>query len=447
MSELNARDLSAVEIAEQVRRGAVSAEAVTTACLDRIEQREPEVRAWAFLDTDLAIEQARRIDARVAAGENPGPLTGVPVGLKDIIDTADMPTACGSDLFAGRQPTRDAKATALLRDAGAVILGKAITTEFAMTGVRGTRNPHDPTRTPGGSSSGSGAAVGDGMVPLALGSQTGGSMLRPASFCGCHGFKPTYGTISRAGVFTLSRRLDHLGVYARSLGDLALAADVLMVHDADDPDMRAHARRNLGAALAEPLNEPPRLGIFRGPPWARAEAHMPPVFDAYVAGLGAVASEVPALPEADHVLDVHGVIMNGNLAANLGPYLEPGPEFGDAEVLPETRRRVEAGAGVSAADYIRALDQATEIARLFDRVFGEYDALITAAAPGEAPVGLDGTGDATFQKIWTLIGAPALSLPLMQGPNGMPIGLQVICRPGGDGQLFKIAKWIEEQTV
>lgn len=174
---------------------------------------------------------------------------------------------------------------------------------------------------------------------------------------------------------------------------------------------------------------------------------MPPVFDAYVAGLGAVASEVPALPEADHVLDVHGVIMNGNLAANLGPYLEPGPEFGDAEVLPETRRRVEAGAGVSAADYIRALDQATEIARLFDRVFGEYDALITAAAPGEAPVGLDGTGDATFQKIWTLIGAPALSLPLMQGPNGMPIGLQVICRPGGDGQLFKIAKWIEEQTV
>lgn len=446
MVELDGRGLSAAEIAERVRRGALSAEAATMACLDRIAEREPEVRAWAFLDADLAIEQARRIDRRVAAGEDPGPLAGVPVGLKDIIDTAEMPTARGSDLFAGRRPGRDGKATALLRDAGAVILGKTITTEFALTGVRGTRNPHDPARTPGGSSSGSGAAVGDGMAPLALGSQTGGSMLRPASFCGCHGFKPTYGMISRAGVFLLSRRLDHLGVYARSLADLALAADVLMVHDADDPDMRAHAGRDLGAALAAPLGRTPRLGVFRGPPWARAEAHMPAVFDATVAGLGSAATEVPALPEADHALDVHGVIMNGNLAANLGPYLAPGPEFGDAEILPETRRRVEAGAGVTAAEYIRALDQATEIGRLFDRVFGDYDALITAAAAGEAPGGLEGTGDAAFQKIWTLIGAPALSLPLMQGPNGLPIGLQVICRPGGDAHLFKVAKWIEEQT-
>jgi len=447
VSELGARDLSIVEIAEQVRRGAVSAEAVTIACLDHITRREPEVRAWVFLDASLAIEQARRVDIRVAAGENPGPLAGVPVGLKDIIDTADMPTAFGSDLFAGRQPTRDAKATALLRDAGAVILGKAITTEFAMTGVRGTRNPHDSMRTPGGSSSGSGAAVGDGMVPLALGSQTGGSMLRPASFCGCHGFKPTYGTISRAGVFALSRRLDQLGVYARSLGDLALAADVLMVHDADDPDMRIHAGRNLVAGLAEPLDGPPRVGVFRGLPWARAEPHMPAVFDAYVARIGMAGTELPALPEVDHALDVHEVIMNGNLAANLGPYLEPGPEFGDAEVLPETRRRVEAATGIMAVDYIRALDQATKIGRVFERIFGEYDALITAAAPGEAPVGLEGTGDAAFQKIWTLIGAPALSLPVMRGPNGMPIGLQVICRPGDDAKLFKIAKWIEEKSV
>ncbi len=431
--------VSAAAAAKAMAAGELTSEELVRSCLDRIEAREADVKAWVHVAADAALAEARTLDASRARGEIKGPLHGIPVGLKDIIDTADMPTEYGSNLFAGHQPERDAFVTKLLRDAGAVVLGKTVTTEFAMSGARATRNPHDPGRTPGGSSSGSAAAVADGMVPVALGSQTGGSMIRPASFCGVHGYKPTFGSISRTGVFSLSRRLDHLGTYARSLKDLALVSDAVMVHDGEDYEMRYHAGRDLTGALAAPLEAAPRMAVFKGAPWATLEAGTEDAFNALLQRLGGVGDIAVPAP-VDEALDVHVTIMDASTAANPGRYLA------DADkLLAETVKRISAGAGIAAADYVAAIDKAEAIRHSLDRLFADVDVLLTPSAPGEAPEGLTFTGNPVFQKIWTLAGMPSLNLPVMTGPNGMPIGLQVIGRRGRDAALFQAAKWIEEQ--
>jgi len=430
---------TASQLAADIRAGSASALDAVEACLARIDEREDTVHAWAHLNPDLARAQARAIDAALAAGDDPGPLAGLTVGVKDICDTFDLPTESGSDIFKGRRPAQDATLVSLLRKAGAVILGKTVTTEFAMSGARATTNPHDATRTPGGSSSGSGAAVADRMVHLAIGSQTGGSVIRPASFCGTYGFKPTFGCISRAGVFLLSRRLDHIGVYGRALDDLALIGDALMVHDAADYDMRRHPGRELMAALAEPLDAAPRLGFVKGPPWDVAEDHMPAIFEGYVAGLGDVVTPVALEGIFDGILDCQSTIMNASVWSNCGPHIEAHA----SELLPETVRRISDGKGVLAADYIQALDLADSLGVALAGLFEHYDALITAGAPGEAPVGLDSTGNAAFQRMWTLTGLPTVTLPLLQGPNGLPIGVQVIGPKGKDDQVFKVAQWLD----
>jgi len=432
--------LSAVDAARKIAAGQLTSEDLVSASLARIEAREPEVLAWVHIDPGAALEQAKARDAERSNGEVLGPLHGVPVGLKDIIDTVDMPTENGSDLFAGRMPEYDATVTKLLRQAGAVILGKTVTTEFALSGARATRNPHDLERTPGGSSSGSAAAVADDMIPLALGSQTGGSMLRPASFCGVHGFKPSFGSISRAGVFILSRRLDHIGLYARNLEDLAMTGDILMVNDCDDPEMCYHADRFLLDALAEPLPEMPRLGVFKGPPWEFVENGVLAIFQNLVRQLGDDIQDVIIPPVVEDALLVHAIIMNASATANPGRYLEHADKL-----LPETVKRISAGLEISAVDYVGAIDKAEAIRDALDQILENFDALITLAAPGEAPIGLRSTGNPVFQKIWTLTGMPSISLPLMKGPSDMPIGLQIIGRRGRDTELFRIAQWVEDK--
>ncbi len=428
---------TATQMAEAIRSGAVTSVQVVQACLEQIKAREPAVIAWAYLNEELAIKQAQAADAAAEEGGVLGPLHGVPVGLKDIIDTADMPTARGSDYFEGRRPANDATVVSLLRNAGAVILGKTVTTEFALSGARATTNPHDAARTPGGSSSGSAAAVADFMVPLAIGSQTGGSMLRPASYCGVYGFKPTYGRISRKGVFIISRPLDHLGVYANSLDDLALIADGLMVQDAADFDMRGHSGAHLMKALNAPTAATPlKLAFVKGPAWAHAEDHLDAVMMAYVKGLGSSVTEVELGGIFDHALAAQETVMDASLWYNLSSYVEKGRDA----LLPETVKRIESGRTVSAEAYIEATELAGSLNHAVDGLLDHYDAIITASATGEAPLGLKSTGDAAFQKIWTLMGVPTLSLPLMKGPNGMPIGVQVIGRRGRDADLFKTAQ-------
>ena len=433
--------MTAKAAADAVRSGDITAEGLVRACLQRIEEREATVHAWVNFDADHALSEARAADVVQARGDELGPLHGVPVGLKDIIDTADLPTECGSRLFTGRRPAQDSICATLLRTAGAIILGKTVTTEFALTCARGTTNPHDPARTPGGSSSGSGAAVADRMVPLAVGSQTGGSVIRPASFCGTYGFKPTYGCISRRGVLIISRYLDHLGLYARSLEDLALMGDVLMQHDPGDFDMRFHPAGNLCDTMAEPLaTTPPRFAFVKGPAWEHAEAHMPLVFEAYIKSLGGIVEEVELGGIFDQALEAQATIMNASLFANLGDYCEQNPD----DVEDETRDRVFAGRDVRASDYIDATELADSLGKALGGLFENFNALVTPAAPGEAPLGLDWTGNAAFQRIWTLTGLPSLTLPLLQGPNGMPIGVQVIGAKGGDGDLFRSARWLDK---
>ncbi|WNJ99322.1 amidase [Thalassospiraceae bacterium LMO-JJ14] len=432
--------LNATDARAAIRSGNMSSRDLVDACLARAEAREADVGAWTYLNPCLAREQADACDEAMAAGRNLGPLHGIPVGLKDIIDTADMPTENGSALFEGRRPVTDSTIARLLRAAGAVVMGKTVTTEFALTAPGKTKNPHNPAHTPGGSSSGSAAAVADHQIPLSVGTQTGGSMIRPASFCGVHGFKPTFGSISRAGMSPLARPLDHPGIYARSLADIALAGDVLMVKDPADLDMRGHPRGKLVDALSSPSVTPPRIAFVKGPMWADAEPYMDGLFADVMDKLGNHAREVEMTGVFDQALACHSTVMMANVRANIGDYCRDHAD----KVRDETIRRNAQGAGIAAEAYVQAIEFRDTLAGALDRMFENYDVLITAGAPGEAPRDLSNTGNAVFQKIWTLTGVPTVTLPKLTGPTGLPVGLQVIGRFAHDGELLRHAQWIED---
>src|SRR5881396_866175 len=271
--------VAAVEAARMIREGVVTSVQLVEACLARVREVDAAVQAWAFLDPEHALAQARAADELRLSGAPTGPLHGVPVGLKDIIDTSDMPTENGSVLHAGRTPSRDAAVARMLRAAGAVIMGKTVTTEFATRTPGKTRNPHDPAHTPGGSSSGSAAAVAAGMVPLALGSQTGGSVIRPASYCGVYALKPTHGLIPRTGMFQLSRSLDHVGLFARTIDDLALLLEQLVGYDERDPDSRPRARIPYRDVAAEEPPLPPMFAFAKTARWDRVDDDAKEAFD------------------------------------------------------------------------------------------------------------------------------------------------------------------------
>jgi len=435
--------LSATAARAAIKAGDISAEELTRACLARIAEREGAVRAWAFVDEDLALSQARRLDAIRKKKKPLGPLHGVPVGIKDILDTADMPTECGSALCAGRRPIEDSAVASLLRRAGAVILGKTVTTEMALSAPGKTVNPLDPTRTPGGSSSGSAAAVADRMAPLAIATQTGGSTIRPASFCGIFGMKPTFGTISRRGMAIMARRLDTVGLYARTVEDLALLGDALMVADRGDRDMLAKPARGLVAGLKKKAGKAPRFAFVRTPAWAAGEPDMTAAFEDFIAGLGGRVREVALEGVFAGIVECHLTVMNANIAATLGEVLENTPE----KLEPETRRRVKVGIGVTGAQYVQALGLAEAEAEALDRLFDHYDAILTPAAPGEAPADLTITGKAVFNGMWTLLGVPAVTVPLLAGKNGMPIGVQVVGRHGDDAKVLSCARWLWRETA
>lgn len=433
-------ELGAGEAGARIRRGEISAEALVRACLERIEAVDGEVEAWSHLDPDHALEQARRADAAHQAGIDLGPLHGLPVGVKDIYDTSDMPTENGTPLHAGRRPNRDATAVALLRQAGAIVLGKTVTTELAFYAPGKTRNPHDPARTPGGSSSGSAAAVASGMVPLALGSQTNGSVIRPAAFCGVCGYKPTHGTISRNGVLALSRALDTLGVFARSVADLALVAEPLTVFDDRDPDMRPQGRPRLveGVAQAPPLE--PNFAFVKTPAWDRADADTREAFAELVGVLGPRCDEVP-LPEVfEGAIGWHRTVMFADFAKSFAALYDRGRDRLSAVM----REAIEEGRRCLALDYNRALDWRDVLNNGLNEIFERYDAILTPAAPGEAPLGLEATGSPAFCTLWTFCGTPAVTVPLLRGSNGLPMGVQLVGRRGDDARLLRTARWLTE---
>jgi Asp-tRNA(Asn)/Glu-tRNA(Gln) amidotransferase A subunit family amidase len=435
--------LSATDAARALRDGALSAEQLTEACLARIREAEPQVQAWQYLDPTHALAQARALDERRRQGEATGPLHGLPVGIKDIMDTADMPTEDGTVLHAGRTPARDATVVAMLRAAGALILGKTVTTECATYSPGKTRNPHDPEHTPGGSSSGSAAAVAAGMVPLALGSQTNGSVIRPASYCGVYGFKPTHGLISRHGIMKLSRTLDHVGVFARTLEDVALVAEQLVGHDERDPDTRPRARIPFCAVAAQEPPLPPLLAFVKGPAWDRAEEETRQAFSELVEELGDRVAEVELPASAQRVFDWHRTIMQAEMAANLDLEWERGRE----KLSESLRSQLARGRETTALDYQVALARIPLLVESFAEIFERYDAIVTPAAAGTAPRGLASTGDPAFCTLWTLLGTPALSLPLMKGSNGLPLGVQLIGPRHDDARLLRTARWLRARLA
>lgn len=436
-------ELPALAAAQAIADGRLSSRALTEACLAHIVAREPAVQAWHCLDSDYALAQADRCDASQRAGRPLGPLHGVPVGIKDIFDTEDMPTENGTPLCAGRRPSRDATVVSRLRAAGAVILGKTVTTELAVYHPGKTRNPRDADRTPGGSSSGSAAAVADGMCHLAVGSQTNGSVIRPASFCGVVGFKPTHGLISRAGVLLQSRPLDHAGLFAREVADVALLGDVLAGFDRHDPDTRLGAAPRLLEAVTADQPRTPRLAFVPTPVWDRAEASTHEAFGRLVKDLGEHITAVPLPEPFYHAHDAHKTIMEADLALNFGELWERGRD----QISPTLQAMIERGQGVTAVEYHRAMARAVALRRSIEPWIERHDALLTPAAPGEAPAGLQQTGSPVFCTIWTLLGLPAVSLPLLQGPAGLPLGVQLVGWWGEDARLLRTAAWLRRQLA
>jgi len=412
--------LSATEAVSLLAGGALTAEALVRACLARIAAEEPRVQAWEFLDPELCLEQARRADG---AGR-PGSLHGLPVGVKDVIDTADMPTARGSLLFAGRRPAADAACVAALRRAGAVILGKTVTTELAYYAPGKTRNPHDPSRTPGGSSSGSAAAVAASMVPAALGTQTAGSLIRPASFCGVVGLKPSHGLLPLGGVSPFAPvSLDTLGLFTRSARDLPLLLSAL---GAPVAEVAAPAR--------------PRIGVARTEAWGLAAPESRAAVARAAAAFTAAGAEVEEAPDGWLGLsEAQRTIMAFEAAAAWG---ETASREG-ARLSPELREILAAGAALAPAAYRQARALAAAARARLPAHFARFDLLLGASALGEAPAGLASTGDPSMNRIWTLLGLPCLSLPAGRGPAGLPVGIQLVGPPGGDEQLLAAGRWAE----
>lgn len=416
--------LSATALAQGLRTGVFTAEAVAQSCLAHIAEREPAVQAWTFLDPEQVLAQVRAADRHRAAGLPLGALHGIPVGIKDIIDTADMPTENGTVIHAGRRPVKDAEIITRLRNAGAIIFGKTVTTELATYAPGKTRNPHHPEHTPGGSSSGSAAAVAAGMVPLAVGTQTNGSTIRPAAFCGVYGYKPTAGLIPRAGVLRQSQSLDQIGVFARSVDDAVLLAAQLM-----EPPVDFAAQESAAA---------PRLAFVRTPCWADASDDTRAAFARLIEGLGSHVTEVAMPAAAVPAWDWHRTVMEAEIAENFAAEWRDGKY----QLSASLRGQIERGRSTLPADYQYALAQAPRVDALFAELYAKYDAILTPSVAGTAPQGLGSTGDPAFCTLWTFCGMPAINVPLLHGANGLPLGVQLVGPRMGDARLLRAARWL-----
>ena len=419
-------ELSAAQIAGRIAAREITAEEVVGDCLARIAAREPVVNAFAHVDPELSLRAARALDR----GPIRGALHGVPIGIKDVIDTADRPTQMGSPIYRGHRPACDGACVALLRAAGAVILGKTITAEFAGMTAGPTANPHNPAHTPGGSSSGSAAAVADFMLPAALGTQTGGSVLRPAAYCGVIGYKPTFGAFNRAGLKFAAESLDTIGLMARSIDDVALISSVLLGGQPGAP-------AGPGGA--------PTIGLCRTPLWETAEPatrHAVEDAAARLAGAGATLREV-VLPDdfAGLKTAARETINNYERSKSMAAEWASHRDLISAKLA----RCIELGMEMPYRDYLAAIALGESCRARLATVFEGCDVLLAPCVKGEAPAGLESTGDPSFQAIWTILHVPTMSLPTHRGPSGLPVGIQLVGRRHDDQRLFACARWVWER--
>ena len=429
--------LDATRLARMIAGHEVTCESVTHSFIDAIKEREPEVRAFAWFDGARALATARELDI----GDWRGPLHGLPVAVKDNIDTADIPSEYGSAIYSGHVPAADAASVAALRSAGGYVLGKTVSAELANFTPGPTRNPHDLEHTPGGSSSGSAAAVASHMAPFALGTQTAGSVIRPASFCGVVGFVPTRGLVPRAGVKAVSDTLDVIGVFARSVEDAALVAAALALQ----PEWQHAPGKSAPASIS-----------WTATPWANQLA------PSMLAALERVARLLSSRGGRVHELswpydanadgtafaglaDAQRTVQSFETARQLGAELQYRSDLLSAKLA----TLIEEGRAVGADAYVHAIKVGRDCAASIDTLFGSADVLLAPSAPGEAPHGLGSTGDPQFNRPWHLLGAPQVNLPvprsLARGESGLPLGLQLVGRPGDDVRTLAVARWVEQQ--
>jgi Asp-tRNA(Asn)/Glu-tRNA(Gln) amidotransferase A subunit family amidase len=411
--------LTAKEAGRLIRDGKLRPADLMEACLARIAEREPAVRAFAWLDGDMA--------RQAAAAARPGPLHGLPIGVKDVLDTADMPSEYGSPIWRGWRPRADAAAVAWTRAAGGVVVGKTVTTEFATRKPGPTGNPHNLGHTPGGSSSGSAAGVADGFFPLAYGTQTAGSVIRPAAYCGVVGYKPSYGMINRFGMKLMSESLDTVGVMARSVADCALFAGAVAGRDLGDPETRPERA--------------PRIGICRSPAWDKALPETQALLSRVAAALGRAGASVvdrELSPAVAAIEAAHSIVMNNESGRALGWELANARE----QISEGLRERLEFGLSQSEAVVAEAHAVFESAQRAFPACMEGLDALVTPSAPGQAPAGLEWTGDPAFNLIWTSLHVPCVTVPAGTGPDGLPLGIQIVTRIGEDRQALAWAQWV-----
>jgi len=415
-------ELGAVELAHKIADGETTSEAVVRDCVSRIEARDDVVKAWVNFDAARALEQARSLDR----GPQRGPLHGVPIGVKDIIDTFDMPTEMGSPIYRGNRPPADAACVALLRRAGAVILGKTATCEFAGMAPAATTNPHNAAHTPGGSSSGSGAAVADHMVPAALGTQTGGSVLRPSSYCGIFGYKPTYNSFNKEGVKSAAESIDTIGWLARSIEDIALLTAVLRMQRPQPVPAMSRA---------------PRIALCRTEMWDSAQPETRAAVEGAAAALakaGATVGEIALPGEFDGLRRIARETINFyERAAGMAYEWDHHREHLSAQMS----RYIESGQQTSRDEYLEGLRRVERCRTLMPSVFADFDVLLAPCVQGEAPKGLASTGDGSMQAIWTALHVPTMTLPTHRGPNNLPVGIQLVGQRYDDDRLMAVARW------
>lgn len=431
--------LTATEAVDNIASGKLTSVDLVKSCLARIAETDGAIGAWAYLDAEGALAQAAECDRIRKAGLATGPLHGVPVGLKDIIDTADMPTQRGTPIFAGRQSGQDARMVELLRGAGAVIMGKTVTTELAFVHPNQTRNPHNTDHSPGGSSSGSAAAVGAMHVPLAIGTQTNGSVIRPASFCGTFGFKPSRGVISREGVLQTSVSLDQVGCFGRSLQDVALLVDVIGGYDQRDACSFAHPRPMMLAGATADAPVTPEFAWFNLPFNDRLGVDARDGLEAVLDVLGSQVKRLDAADTLSNLVAVQARIHEYEICQHLAATFDAHWDDLSETLKPVLMR----GRQISETEYQDALAVKTSAEGFFANLFTEFDAIIAPSAAGEAPKFGGGTGDPIFCTLWTLAGLPCVTLPLLVGDTGLPIGVQLIGPAEKDNRLLRTARWLQ----
>ena len=434
--------LSALELSNLLSKGDITADELAKSYLKRIEKFEKDVKAWAFFDSNFVLKKASECDNLKNIGRPIGPLHGLPIAIKDIFGTDEMPTECGTILRKKRYSKGDSTVVSLLKSSGAYVMGKTVTTEFAYFDPGKTTNPHDYNRTPGGSSSGSAAAVASFMTPVAIGSQTNGSVIRPASYCGVLGYKPSYGLISRNGVLRQSFLLDHVGIFSRTVDDLAFISQEIIKRDTEDRSTVQFASGNfLNIAKEDPPFDP-RFIFFKTDMWKNLDKETIKIFEKFIKEQGSNVEVHDTPSYFKDIIKYHKIIHETDMAYAFSDYYKNSKNKLGKELV----KAIERGQNYKSRDYVEAVENRDYFYKIFSEVFNDYHGILTPASSGVAPKGLKSTGSPEFSTIWTFLGMPSISLPLLSGSNNLPLGVQLVGEKFDDARLMRTANWIMKKN-